>query len=134
MSIPKQIKNGQVFMFMPSHFSCFQFFATPWTVVCQASLSMGFSSKNTGVGCHVLFWWIFPTQGSNPYPLRPPALAGRFFTTSTDWEAPSIHKADHLFWNIRLEVIYSLNISMLVIVKLLSTDYVSKLHTSSLWA
>ena len=28
--------------------------ATPWTVACQASLSMGFLGKNTGVGCHFL--------------------------------------------------------------------------------
>ena len=34
----------------------------PWTVACQAPLSMGFSSKNTGVGCHVLLQGIFPTQ------------------------------------------------------------------------
>ena len=34
----------------------------PWTV---APLSMGFSSKNTGVGCHFLLQGIFPTQGSN---------------------------------------------------------------------
>ena len=27
---------------------------TPWTVAYQAPLSMGFSGKNTGVGCHVL--------------------------------------------------------------------------------
>ena len=26
----------------------------------------GFSSKNTGVGCHALLQGIFPTQGSNP--------------------------------------------------------------------
>ena len=26
----------------------------------------GFSSKNTGVGCHTLLQGIFPTQGSNP--------------------------------------------------------------------
>ena len=26
----------------------------PWTVACQALLSMGFSGKNTGVGCHLL--------------------------------------------------------------------------------
>ena len=25
-----------------------------------------FPGKNTGVGCHFLFWRIFPTQGSNP--------------------------------------------------------------------
>ena len=30
---------------------------------------------------------IFPTQGSNPFLFMPPALAGRFFTTSTTWEA-----------------------------------------------
>ena len=27
---------------------------TPWTVAQQASLSMGFLGKNTGVGCHFL--------------------------------------------------------------------------------
>ena len=39
---------------------------TPWTVAHQAYLSMGFPSKNTGVGCHVLLQGIFPTQGLNP--------------------------------------------------------------------
>ena len=38
----------------------------PWTVVYQAPLSMGFSSKNTGVGCHFLLQGILPTQGLNP--------------------------------------------------------------------
>ena len=28
--------------------------ATPWTVTCQASMSVGFSRPNTGVGCHFL--------------------------------------------------------------------------------
>ena len=32
----------------------------------QAPLPMGFPSKNTGVGCHVLLQGIFLTQGSNP--------------------------------------------------------------------
>ena len=32
----------------------------------QAPLSMGFSRKNTGVGCHFLLQGIFPTQGLNP--------------------------------------------------------------------
>ena len=39
---------------------------TPWTVAHQAPLSMEFSSKNTGAGCHSLLQGIFPTQGSNP--------------------------------------------------------------------
>ena len=29
-----------------------------------------FSGKNTGVGCHFLLQWIFPTQGLNPCLLR----------------------------------------------------------------
>ena len=38
---------------------------TPWAVTSQAPLSMGFSSKNTGVGCHSLLQGVFPTQESN---------------------------------------------------------------------
>ena len=40
--------------------------STPWTVAPQAPLFMGFSSKNTGVGCHFLLQGTFLTQGSNP--------------------------------------------------------------------
>ena len=42
-----------------------QLFVTPWTVDCQALLSMGFSRQNTRVSCHSLLQEIFPTQGSN---------------------------------------------------------------------
>ena len=48
--------------------------------------------KNIGVRCHALLQGIFPTQGLNPTSLMSPALTGRFFTTSTTWEAPdSVH-------------------------------------------
>ena len=40
--------------------------AAPWTTARQAPPSMGFTGKNTGVGCHFLLQGIFPTQGSNP--------------------------------------------------------------------
>ena len=40
--------------------------------------------KNTAVGLCALFQGIFLTQGSKP---SSPALADRFFTTSTTWEA-----------------------------------------------
>ena len=40
--------------------------AIPWTVACQAPLSVGFSSKNIGVGCHFLLQGNFPTQELNP--------------------------------------------------------------------
>ena len=38
----------------------------PWTVARQASLSMNFPDKNTGVGCHCLLQGIFLSQGLNP--------------------------------------------------------------------
>ena len=55
-------------------FNHVQLLVTPWIVAHQAPLSMGFSRQETGVGCHVLLQWIFPTQGSNPQLLLPPAL------------------------------------------------------------
>ena len=42
----------------------------PWTVALQRPLSVGFSIRNTGVGCHVLLQWIFPTQGLKSHLLR----------------------------------------------------------------
>ena len=57
----------------------------------------GVSSKDTGVGCHFLLQGIFPTQGSNQR-LSSPALAGRFFITSTTWEAPLLPPHDeHIY-------------------------------------
>ena len=38
----------------------------PWTVACQAPLSVDSPGKNTGAGCYALLLGIFPTQGSNP--------------------------------------------------------------------
>jgi len=52
--------------------------------------------KNTGVGCSALLHRVFLTQGSNPG-LTSLALAGRFFTTSTTWEAPQSSLIFYLF-------------------------------------
>ena len=42
--------------------------ATPWTMACQAPLSMGFfPSQNTRVGCHFLLQGVFLTQRWNPH-------------------------------------------------------------------
>ena len=41
-------------MCMLSHFNCVQVFATPWTVVHEVPLSMGFSRQEHGVGYHFL--------------------------------------------------------------------------------
>ena len=51
---------------MLSHFSRVQLFATLWAVALQVPLPRGFSSKNTGVGCHAVLHGLFLTQGSNP--------------------------------------------------------------------
>ena len=46
-----------------------------------------FAGKNTGVGCHAPPPGDLPHSGIEPPSLVPPALAGRFFTTSATWEA-----------------------------------------------
>jgi len=54
--------------------------ATPWTVACQAPLSMGFPKQENWSGLS------FPSPGDLPNPgIKPetPAMAGRFFTTES---------------------------------------------------
>ena len=74
-------------MYMLSHFSHFQLCGTLWTVACQAPSSWDSPGKNTGVGCHVLFQGIFPTQRLNPHLLCLLHWQVGSFTTSTTWEA-----------------------------------------------
>ena len=74
---------------MLNRFSHVQLFVTPWTIVCQAPLSMGFSRQEHWSGLVCLSSGIFPTQGSNLCVLRLPASEGGFFTTSVTWEALS---------------------------------------------
>ena len=59
--------------------SSVQFFVTPRTVALQASLSMGFSGKNTGVGCHFLLQGNLLDPGIKPASPWSPALTGGFF-------------------------------------------------------
>ena len=51
-----------------SHLSCVWLFATPWTIACQAPLSVHgiFSGKNTEVDCHAILQGIFLNQGLSP--------------------------------------------------------------------
>ena len=71
-----------------NHFSLVQLFATLWTVACHAPLSMGFSREKywSGLPC--------PPPGDLPDPRAQigvsyiPCIGGRFFTSSTTWEAP----------------------------------------------
>ena len=60
---------------------------SPWTVTCQAPLSMGFQAR-------ILEWVAMPSSRGLPNPwmdpvsVSSPALTGRFFPTSATWEAP----------------------------------------------
>ena len=62
--------------------SCVRLFATPWTVACQASLSMGFSRHEYWNGLPFLSPGDLPDPGIKPASPVSPALAGKFFTTS----------------------------------------------------
>ena len=68
-------------------FSHVQLFATPWTVALQAPLSMGFPRQKYRSGL------MFSSPGDLTLPnpeINPTssALAGRFFSNCTTWEAP----------------------------------------------
>ena len=71
------------------HFSYVQLCAALWTVAHQAPLSMGFSRQEYWYGLPYLPSEVLPDPGVEPVSLKSPALAGRFFTTGTTWEAPS---------------------------------------------
>ena len=93
--------------------SCVPFFATPWTIACQARLSMEFSRPeywsglpfpspgdlpNPGIEPKSPAFQVdwsgllfprpenLPDSGIKPLCLMSPTLAGRLFTTNTTWE------------------------------------------------
>ena len=63
---------------------------TPWTVALQAPLSMGFSRQEFWSGLPCPPPGDPPDPGIKPAFLMSLALAGGFFTTSANWEAPLI--------------------------------------------
>ena len=73
--------------------SCFSLFEMLWTIAHQAPQYMGFSRQEYWSG-----WPCSPPEdltnpGSEPVSLMSPALAGRFFTTTTTWEALEVTKS-----------------------------------------
>ena len=74
---------------MLSHFSCVQLFVTLWTIAHRVPLSMGFSRQEYWSGLPCLLPGALPNPRIEPASRKPPALAGRLFTTSTTWEAHS---------------------------------------------
>ena len=82
-----------------SHFSHIRLSMTIWTIVYQTPQSMGFSRRDYWGGL------LCSPPGDLPNPviklmsLMPPALAGRFFITSSTLEAPRSYNKHtfHLF-------------------------------------
>ena len=72
------------------HFCHASIFLTLWTVALQAPLFMGFSRQEYWSRLPCSPPGNFPNPGIEPTFLvsMPPALAGRFFITSTSWGAP----------------------------------------------
>ena len=75
---------------LPRRFSCVQLFTTLWTVALQAPLSMGFSRQEYLSGLPHPAPGDLPNAGTEPLSPVSPAMVGRFFNTSTTWEAQSI--------------------------------------------
>ena len=80
------IDAGIMFGWVLSHFSVVLLFGTLWAVARQAPLSMEFLRQ-------ILEWVAISSSRGSSRPriqsasLLSPAFAGRFFTTSTSWEA-----------------------------------------------
>ena len=66
-------------------------FVTPWTVACQAPLSMGFPRQEYWSGLPFLSPGDLPDPGIKPLSPASPALAGGFLTTE-----PSMHNRNRL--------------------------------------
>ena len=69
-------------------------FVTPWTAAPQAPLSMGFPRQEYESGLPFPPPKDLPHPGIQPMSLASPALVGRFFTSSTTWEAQFV--GEHL--------------------------------------
>ena len=77
-----------IYIYVACLLSRVQLFATPWTVAHQVPLAMGFPRQEYWSGLPLPSPGDLPEAGIEPTSLVPPALAGRFFTTSATWEAP----------------------------------------------
>ena len=72
---------------MLSCLSHIRLFVTPWTVVHQSFLSIGFSRQEYWSGLPFPFLGDLPNPRTKPVSLTSPALAGSFFSTGAIWEA-----------------------------------------------
>ena len=80
-------KPASVCVCVLSHFSRVWLFVTLWTVTHEAPLFMGFFRQKYWRGLPCPPPGDLPNPGIKPMFLMSSVLAGRFFTTSTNWKA-----------------------------------------------
>ena len=76
------------------HCSVVSLFVTPWTIACQAPLSMEFSRQEYWSGLPIPPPGYLPDLGIKPVS---PALTGRFFTTEPPGKPPKAYNKYELF-------------------------------------
>ena len=80
MSFSKETYCAKLLQFCPT-------LCDPVNCSHQAPLSTDSPGENAGVGWHAVLQGGLPDPGIEPMCLTFPVLAGRFFTTSSTWEA-----------------------------------------------
>ena len=80
-----QVKYKSTYMHAHSRFSGVRLFVTPWTVACQAPLSMGFHRQEYWSGQPFSPSEHLPHPGIKPVSLMSPALAGRLVPPSNQY-------------------------------------------------
>ena len=83
-----------------SHFSRVRLFVTPWTVACQAPLSIRFSRQEHWSGLPFPPPGDLPNPGIEPESLMSSVLAAGFFTTSATWKAYNVITNRYHFWEV----------------------------------
>ena len=83
---------------MLSCFSLVWLFATPWTVACQAPLSMESSRQEYWSGLPCPLPEDLPSPRIKTAPLMSPVLGGGLFTTSATWDAFAFFFSPCLFF------------------------------------
>ena len=69
---------------------------TLWAIAHQAPLPMGFSRQEYWSGLPIPPPGDLPDPGIEPEYLMPPALAGRFFTTSIIWKVMAMYNPEQI--------------------------------------
>ena len=92
MTEEKWIKIGKAVLSIVKGICCcfshIWLFVMPWTIACQAPLSMRFSRQECWNELPFPPPGDLPNPGIKPWSLMSPALAGGFFTTIATWKVP----------------------------------------------